>query len=111
MKRRSNILFASLCIIAFCSWIYRADQINKAHWLIGTWETKTQEGILYETWTKINDDEFLGKSYLLKNKDTVVFETIRLVEQQDSLFYIPVVRNQNEGIPVRFARKDISDDK
>ena len=57
----------------------------------------------------MNDDELFGKSYILKEKDTIVFETIRLIREQDNLFYIPTVKNQNNNQPVRFALKAISD--
>lgn len=39
-----------------------------------------------------NDHEFLGKSYVVKEKDTLVFENIRLVQEQDELYYIPMKR-------------------
>jgi len=83
--------------------------IKKAEWLIGTWENKSLKGSIYETWSKTNDIELSGKSYILKEKDTIVFENIRLVQETDSLFYIPIVKNQNEGLPVRFSAKTISE--
>lgn len=86
----------------------QANELKKAEWLIGTWENKTARGSIYETWYKISDSEFAGKSYIVKEKDTVVFETLRLVQEKDNLFYIPAVKNQNEGLPVRFAAKTVS---
>jgi len=83
--------------------------IKKAEWLIGTWENKSLKGSIYETWSKTNDIELSGKSYILKEKDTIVFENIRLVQETDSLFYIPIVKNQNEGLPVQFSAKTISE--
>lgn len=107
---RKKILLAIVSVIAFCSWAgQQKSEIKKAEWLIGTWENKTQRRSIYETWAKISDDELFGKSYILKDKDTVVFETIRLVQEQDSLFYIPTVRNQNNSLPVRFTLKKNSD--
>ncbi|HTN44834.1 MAG TPA: DUF6265 family protein [Flavipsychrobacter sp.] len=87
----------------------KTDDIKKAKWLIGTWENKTRKGSLYETWSKVNDNEFSGRSYSIKDKDTIFFETIQLVQEQDGLYYIPAVKNQNEGLPVRFAPKVISE--
>lgn len=59
---------------------------------------------------------FLGKCYLLqlrveskKEKDTIVFENIQFVQEQGRLFYIPTVKNQNNGLPVRFSSKTISE--
>ncbi|ODS72052.1 MAG: hypothetical protein ABS46_21105 [Cytophagaceae bacterium SCN 52-12] len=96
--------------IAFCNWIsLPGKSIRKAEWLLGIWENKTPKGSIYESWNKISDDELFGKSYILKEKDTIVFESIRLVQEKDSLFYIPTVGNQNDGLPVRFAVKRISD--
>jgi len=48
-------------------------------------------------------------SYIIQEKDTVVLENIQLVQKQEGLFYIPIVKNQNEGLPVRFASKIISE--
>ncbi len=94
----------------FCAWTtIRTNNINKAQWIIGTWENKTKKGAIYETWGKINDNEFAGKSYIVKEKDTVVFESIRLVNEKDGVYYIPNVKNQNNDLPVRFAAKTISE--
>lgn len=87
----------------------QANDIKQAEWLVGTWENKTSQGSVYETWSIINDNEYLGRSYILKEKDTIVFETIRLVQEQCGLFYIPTVKSQNDGLPIRFSIKAISE--
>lgn len=97
-------------MLVFCSWTFLQErEIKKAEWLIGTWENKTPKGSVYETWTKVNEVEFAAKSYMLHEKDSVIFETIRLLQVYDTLFYIPTVKNQNGGMPVRFALKTVSD--
>jgi Domain of unknown function (DUF6265) len=107
---KNKIVVAIVGVLMFCSWaVHQKTNIKKAEWLIGTWENKTPRGSMYESWTKINDAELSGKSYILKEKDTVVFETIRLVQENNSLFYIPQVKNQNGGLPVRFTAKTVSD--
>jgi hypothetical protein len=103
-------LFLVIGLIVLCSWtVQQKNELSRAEWLIGTWENKTSRGSTYETWNKVSNDEFSGKSYMLKENDTVVFETIRLVREKDRLFYIPTVKNQNNNLPVRFAVKTISD--
>ncbi|UUC43915.1 DUF6265 family protein [Flavobacterium cerinum] len=87
----------------------QSDAIKKAEWLIGTWENKTSKGIMYETWRKINDREYLGKSYILKDKDTIVFETIQLIQDHNTLFYIPTVKDQNNNKPVHFIAKTVTE--
>lgn len=96
--------------IIFCCCLTGGEkQIDKAGWLIGTWGNKTSRGTTYETWKKISNDELQGKSYALKGKDSTVFETVRLLQKDGQLYYIPVVKGQNSGLPVRFTLKTISD--
>lgn len=108
MKTKFFIAVAGL-IVLFAYTMKQSSDINKAKWLIGTWENKTPKGNIYETWSKTSDIEFSGKSYVINEKDTITFENIQLVQEQDELFYIPIVKNQNNGLPIRFANKAISE--
>jgi len=110
MKTGTKFFISIVSLIILCAWTMKqTNEIEKAEWLIGTWENKTQRGSIYETWSKTADNEFSGKSYIVKEQDTIVFETIRLAQEQDGLFYIPNVKNQNDGLPVHFATKTISE--
>ncbi|MEJ5995557.1 DUF6265 family protein [Pedobacter sp. Du54] len=110
MIKRKIFLFTVVSLLIFCGWTAtQSDSLSKAQWLIGTWENKTARGSIYETWVKKSDDEFLGKSYMKKENDTLVLEHIRLVKEANQLFYIPAVKNQNEGLPIRFGLKISSD--
>ncbi|MDH6253394.1 hypothetical protein M2347_003121 [Chryseobacterium sp. H1D6B] len=112
MKTGAKFFITGISLAILYAWTvkYKKD-IQKAEWLIGTGENKTQKGSIYETWTKAGNNEFSGKSYSVKDKDTIVFENIRLVQENKRLFYIPVVNNQNEGLPVRFVAKTISENQ
>lgn len=111
MKKGTKFYYITIVVlIVISAWTtIQSSEIRKTDWLIGTWENKTSRGIIFETWTKMSDNELFGKSYFINEKDTVVFETIRLVQKTDGLFYIPTVKNQNDGLPVRFAAKSISE--
>lgn len=110
MQTGTKLLIAIIGLITFCAWTTRqTNDIQKAEWLLGTWVNKAQKNPVYETWSKVNNNELTGKSYIIKERDTLVFENIRLVQEQDKLFYIPAVKNQNDGLPVRFAAKTISE--
>lgn len=113
MKTQTKCLSALLGFTILCAWSVQQtnNTIGKAEWLIGTWENKTPRGSIYETWIKTNHKKLSGKSYILKEKDTIVFETIELVQQEGNLFYIPTVKNQNGGLPVRFAARKISENQ
>ncbi len=112
MKFKITLLATLFGFLAFCSCQSRQNNdIENANWLIGTWENKTQRGSIYETWRQINYNEFSGKSYRVEGQDTIFFETIRLIQEQDSLFYLPMVKGQNNGLPVRFTIKTILENK
>ena len=87
------------------------NKLNTANWLLGTWENKTPRGSVFETWNQEDNHCFVGKSYMIKEKDTLVFENIKLIEQEKTLYYIPVVKNQNDGLPVKFKASFISNEK
>jgi hypothetical protein len=77
--------------------------IENANWLIGEWQNTSSEGILTETWEKLNDSTYAGKSFFVMGKDTVSSETSRLEHHGKTLLYIPIVKNQNNEQPVSFA--------
>ena len=113
IMKKGRILFIAIAgLLVFCAWsVKHTNDINKTEWISGTWENKTKRGSIFETWSKTTENELSGKSYMVKGQDTIVFENIRLVQEKEGIFYIPVVKNQNEGLPVRFVAKTISDTK
>jgi len=108
---KSKLILAVIGILAAGSWAQQQSELKKMEWLLGTWETKTPKGSLYETWTRKSNHEFQGKSYFLKNKDTLLFETVQLVEKDKKLHYIVSVKKQNGGFPVSFVSKKTSEEK
>ncbi|WP_194776282.1 DUF6265 family protein [Pararhodonellum marinum] len=101
-------LFLIACLIS--GWLSISNKyIHKTQWLLGTWENKTSRGSLFETWKWVNEMEMSGKSFYINNGDTVVLESIKLVEEADKLLYIPIVVDQNNGQPVRFEMKNLTD--
>jgi hypothetical protein len=76
--------------------------VKVASWLIGEWGNTSEQGTLYESWVADNDSVFTGRSYFIRHGDTVSSEAIKLVQLKDSIYYIPVVRNQNDGMAVKF---------
>ena len=78
------------------------EKIEKMNWLVGNWEQKLPNGLITETWTKENDSTFSGKSYFVKEKDTLSFESIELLQKKDTLYYIPTVKGQNSDKPITF---------
>lgn len=55
--------------------------------LTGKWEIKYDNAMMYETWEKVNDTLYKGKSQMIAN-DKVVFEEImELGKEADGKFY------------------------
>jgi len=73
-----------------------------ADWLIGSWENKTDQGDLTESWERTNDSVFHGQSFFIKKKDTLHNETIELKQIGNELTYNPTVKGQNDDLPVAF---------
>jgi len=84
-------------------------QLQKAAWLAGTWENATPEGTLTESWSWQNDSVMSGASYFINGKDTFSSETIRLEQSGTEVYYIPTVKDQNAGKPVKFRLTSSTD--
>ncbi|CAH0260102.1 DUF6265 family protein [Chryseobacterium sp. Bi04] len=97
----TKLIPAVIGLLIIGSWT-QPSEIKKLEWLLGTWETQTTKGSLYETWTQKSSTELQGESYYLKNKDTIHFESVRLVEKDRKLYYIVSVKGQHDEQPVDF---------
>lgn len=78
------------------------DIIKTARWMLGSWEYKSDEGLLTESWKKINDSTYAGTSFFMKGKDTVHNETIQLKQLGDKLTYSTTIIGQNNNKAVAF---------
>jgi hypothetical protein len=76
--------------------------IKDLKWLEGKWQNKSAEGIAFENWKITNDSTMAGVSGFINGRDTITQETISLEQRGTKLYYIPTVKNQNEGKPVSF---------
>ncbi|MDB5146484.1 MAG: hypothetical protein JWQ57_504 [Mucilaginibacter sp.] len=81
----------------------KATPIAQAKWLIGSWKNQSAKTLDIETWKKLDDSTFLGRSYSLAGTDTVSSEHIRIEQHAGKLYYIPTVKNQNDGKAVTFT--------
>lgn len=91
--------FLVVCFLHSCA---SASENNSMDKFIGLWETHNSESDMYEEWTKVNDSLMYGKSYVMNDGDTMIFERIELRKENKDVFYIPTVKDQNNNQPVRF---------
>jgi len=71
-------------------------------WLVGTWKSVKGEEISYEIWKKENDTLYTGNGFVIVKEDTVFSEKLQFLQRGSDLFYIPSVKDQNNGEPVEF---------
>lgn len=76
--------------------------IADLEWIIGTRSSAQENMLIYESWSKTNDELLSGKSYYTENGDTMLLETIEIKQIDGELFYCPAVSNQNEGKAIEF---------
>lgn len=70
--------------------------------LEGTWERKGTTKRSFEEWKKVDAENLAGRSYYLKDGDTVLLEQVKLSRKNGQIVYIAVVPNQNGGRPIPF---------
>jgi hypothetical protein len=103
---RNVITTAFLLLMAmnmsFAQLAYSTTEFKRLHGLTGLWKMDTQRGTLYEEWNIINDNQLAGRSYKIRNNDTLVLENVVISLQGNTIFYAPVVHNQNNEQPVPF---------
>src|SRR4051812_17291176 len=62
--------------------------IEHLKWLVGTWKSVSNDGILYENWKIENDSLLIGKGFLISGKDTLFSEKLQLQQRATELFYM-----------------------
>lgn len=75
--------------------------LKDMQWILGKWGQSEAPGVVsFEEWKMVNDKQFAGKAYTIKNEDTAFSETLELVQEADGIYYIPTI-SAEQG-PVRF---------
>jgi hypothetical protein len=114
MKPVLNVIFISV-LCCSCQPVNHGrqsdeDKLSQLSWMLGKWEMKTPEGVIMEEWVRPSDTQWQGVSYMVTPAgDTPFRESIRLNYERDTLYYQPVVSDQNDGEEVSFTEKNFSD--
>jgi len=77
-------------------------EIEKVKWISGEWQNKSKDGILTESWERINDTVFNAVCYFVHGKDTLHNEKISLLQSDNAIIYSPTVKGENGNRPVHF---------
>ena len=97
MLRSKFSILAFFLILFACK---TPSKLSEMNWFLGKWQINESNN--FEEWEKVNDFLYRGKGYQVRKNDTLITETINIVQKGKEVFYIPAVTDQNEGKPVEF---------
>lgn len=98
---KNNYLFFILLFASSCS--NQNSRLVELNILSGTWVSINGESTFTETWSIINDTLLTATSVMKVGNEIAFSEKIKLVLDNDSIYYIPAVSNQNNGNEIRFS--------
>lgn len=78
-------------------------------WLPGIWKSETKDAVIYEAWQRISKHEMRGVSYTIAGTDTNILEHITIRKENNNWYYIPIVKDQNNNLPIKFECTAISE--
>lgn len=90
MRKALAALAVTSMIAVSCEEPVKEKPLDKFSWLEGGWEGITEEVVMRETWTRVNDKLMKGDAYVLAGTDTVFRESLKLMAMNDSLIYYVV---------------------
>src|SRR4030095_12760319 len=102
----SILFFGFILALTSCKSPVKENPLGELSGIAGDWKMSGSEDpdhdFLLESWTKVNDTLYAGKSYEVIKGDSTLTETIQLVATNGEIFYISTVSNQNNQQPVPF---------
>lgn len=90
MKFKMSLLaFTPLFILLILNTTTMSQTINTSTMdkLVGKWELKYGDAMMYETWEKVSDTLYKGKSQMIQNGEVVFEEIMELAKEADGKFY------------------------
>ncbi|HEX5743291.1 MAG TPA: DUF6265 family protein [Flavobacteriaceae bacterium] len=100
------VLIFIYLVTSNCTYQQSSTNYSDLNWLEGEWIYESKNGILIEKWEEEKNQLLIGKSYFIKNLDTVYFEELKIEKvrehNKENIYYQALVSNQNKGQPIRF---------
>ena len=74
--------------------------LSKLEWLLGSWNrTNAKPGRTgVEVWSKISNQEFIGKGINLRGTDTTFVEKLKLIIRDNKIYYVADVPENKEPV-------------
>lgn len=82
----------------------RKDSMESFKWLLGDWKMIRKNGQMIESWKRVNDSSFEGKSFFINQAgERKMLEEMQLILRKQSYHFVSAVPGQNQELPVSFA--------
>ncbi len=110
MRKVGIALFIVISLSAFI----KGDNnkiFKKLYRLEGTWLMKTKNGFIGEEWKKMDKFHLKSRGMFIKGTDTTLTEIVNLVKNNNGIFYISSVENQNNKRPISFRLASSDNDE
>ncbi|MEZ2442717.1 DUF6265 family protein [Chitinophaga sp. RCC_12] len=90
-----------LLILLLAGSLRAAGQVSAADFrlldkLEGTWKMNTRKSIIVETWSRVNDSTWKGKTWRVVGADSALQQSMQLVRRETGIFYIPAYEGQDK---------------
>ena len=95
---KTIFILLALTLLATCK-SSKETTANRFHfeWLAGSWVMPTDDGMITEDWTIMNDNLLTGSSAIVKNGSVQPFETIMLTVTNNKASYIVSAADSSAG--------------
>lgn len=85
------------------------NKLAAFNWLAGDWEDRTDSSLTAEYWNIESDTVIRGTGMYLVKKDTMFFERLSIELKDGEIYYVPIVNDQNNQLPVYFKLTAMQD--
>ena len=102
MKSFYGILIVAASVLLMA--MKEKDSMEPFKWVLGDWQMERKSGLMTESWKKVNDSSFEGKSIMTSKEGVAkILEEMQLVYRKNGYHFISAVPGQNKELPVSFA--------
>ncbi len=84
-------------------------EMEKLSWILDKWVSKSDSGISYESWSKINDDLYEGNASSVKDNETTFEDKLKIQKTDSGVYYAADVKHN--PAPVLFRMISLTDDE
>lgn len=91
---KASFICTSIFLFQSCS-TDKNLELSSLKWMLGNWESKTEEGTLFERWEKLNDSTYDGHAFAISvDGDTTFSENAKVILRNGQLIYSVTVNNE-----------------